>query len=199
MPKLTANVPRAISWMHQANILAVVEGLQEDQPHLLKVLLADFGEAKQLTQVRPPHTLLPTEGRADRLQLPGVAESMTRVIASAAGTPLYMAPEMLDEEEAKTPKVCVCQRKAVLSVCQCVCQRPSSVSPSDCCHTTRIEQADVFSAGVVVIELSTGEYPKPGPSMRRVGALPTVLCCLRCSAKQEKGSARVRGAKKGTG
>ena len=52
-------------------------------------------------------TLLTAEWRADRLQLPGfMAQSMSRVMASAAGTPLYMAPEMLDEEEAKTPKVC---------------------------------------------------------------------------------------------
>jgi serine/threonine protein kinase len=59
------------------NILVVVEGDQ-----LRKVLLADFGEAKQLTQ------------------------SMTRAMASVAGTPLYMAPEMREEEEAITPKVC---------------------------------------------------------------------------------------------
>ena len=37
----------------------MVEGLQEGQPQLLKVLLADFGEAKQLTQVRT--ALLPVE------------------------------------------------------------------------------------------------------------------------------------------
>ena len=38
----------------QANILAVVDGLEEAAeapPQLRKVLLADFGEAKQLTQV----------------------------------------------------------------------------------------------------------------------------------------------------
>ena len=45
---------------HQANILAMVEGLEEGQPQLLKVLLADFGEAKQLSQVRAA-SLLPTE------------------------------------------------------------------------------------------------------------------------------------------
>ena len=56
-----------------ANILVVVERGQ-----LIKVLLADFGEAKQLTA------------------------SMSRV--SGAGTPVYMAPEMGEEDEAKTPK-----------------------------------------------------------------------------------------------
>ena len=38
----------------------MVEGLQEGQPQLLKVLLADFGEAKQLSQVRAA-SLLATE------------------------------------------------------------------------------------------------------------------------------------------
>jgi serine/threonine protein kinase len=85
-----------------ANILAVVE-----EQTLLKVLLADFGEAKQL--------------------------SMTRAAASIAGTPLYMAPEMREEEEAKSPK------------------------------------ADVFSAGVVAVELNTGCVPKPGPEAKKVG------------------------------
>ena len=37
----------------------MVEGLEEGQPQLLKVLLADFGEAKQLSQVRTA-SLLPT-------------------------------------------------------------------------------------------------------------------------------------------
>ena len=64
------------------NILAVV-----DEAQLIKVLLADFGEAKQLTQ------------------------SMTRARASIAGTPLYMAPEMREADEDKSPKVC-CKRSA---------------------------------------------------------------------------------------
>ena len=38
----------------------MVEGLEEGQPQLLKVLLADFGEAKQLSQVRAA-SLLATE------------------------------------------------------------------------------------------------------------------------------------------
>ena len=59
-----------------ANILAV---LDQGGKELSKVLLADFGEAKQLTR------------------------SMSRV--SAAGTPVYMAPEMKEEEEElKSPK-----------------------------------------------------------------------------------------------
>ena len=85
-----------------ANILAVVEEMQ-----LRKVLLADFGEAKQL--------------------------SMTRAAATIAGTPLYMAPEMREEEESKSPK------------------------------------AGVFSAGVVAVELNTGQMPRPGPEARKVG------------------------------
>ena len=83
-----------------ANILAVVE-----EQRLLKVLLADFGEAKQLTR------------------------SMSRV--SGAGTPVYMAPEMTEEDDAKGPKV------------------------------------DVFSAGVVAVELNTGQSPNPGPQHRK--------------------------------
>jgi serine/threonine protein kinase len=83
-----------------ANILVVVVGIT-----LVKVLLADFGEAKQLSQ------------------------SMSRV--SAAGTPVYMAPEMKEEEDAKTPK------------------------------------ADVFSAGVVAVELNTGMAPRPGPEVKK--------------------------------
>jgi serine/threonine protein kinase len=60
---------------------------------LVKVLVADFGEAKKLTQ------------------------TMTKVQGKMAGTPVYMAPEMRGEDDAKGPK------------------------------------ADVFSAGVVAIEL----------------------------------------------
>ena len=87
-----------------ANILAVVEGSR-----LIKVLLADFGESKQLTA------------------------TMTRVAGTAAGTPLYMAPEMGEEDDAKGPK------------------------------------ADVFSAGVVLIETNTGQIPNPGPAKRKEG------------------------------
>ena len=87
-----------------ANILVVVESGM-----LVKVLLADFGESKQLTM------------------------TMTRVAGTAAGTPLYMAPEMALEEVAKGPK------------------------------------ADVFSAGVVMVELNTGTQPNPGPAMRQQG------------------------------
>jgi serine/threonine protein kinase len=87
-----------------ANILAVVDGSR-----LTKVLLADFGESKQLTA------------------------TMTRVAGTAAGTPLYMAPEMGQEEDAKGSK------------------------------------ADVFSAGVVLIETNTGQLPNPGPTKRKEG------------------------------
>ena len=85
-----------------ANILAVVES-----ERLEKILLADFGEAKQLTR------------------------SMSRV--SGAGTPVYMAPEMGEADEAKGPK------------------------------------ADVFSAGVVAVEMSSGKSPNPGPALRKQG------------------------------
>ena len=78
-----------------------------EEQRLLKVLLADFGEAKQLTR------------------------SMSRV--SGAGTPVYMAPEMGEEDEVKGPKV------------------------------------DVFSAGVVAVELNTGKSPNPGPAWRKQG------------------------------
>ena len=61
-----------------ANILAIVEPGEKQELLLHKILLADFGEAKQLTQ------------------------SMSRV--SGAGTPVYMAPEMGQEDEAKGPK-----------------------------------------------------------------------------------------------
>ena len=89
-----------------ANILAVVE---RGSTQLSKVLLADFGESKQLTL------------------------TMTRVVGTAAGTPLYQAPEMGEEEEAKGPK------------------------------------ADVFSAGIVMLEVNTGRQPNPGPAKRRQG------------------------------
>jgi hypothetical protein len=89
-----------------ANILAVVEA---GATTLSKVLLADFGESKQLTM------------------------TMTRAVGTAAGTPLYQAPEMGMEEEAKGPK------------------------------------ADVFSAGIVVVEVNTGRQPNPGPSKRLQG------------------------------
>ena len=64
------------------NILAVV-----DEAQLIKVLLADFGEAKQLTQ------------------------SMTRAQTHGVGTLIYMAPEMREADEDKGPKVC-CKRFA---------------------------------------------------------------------------------------
>ena len=60
-----------------ANVLAVVKPADFV---LQKVLLADFGLAKQLSQ------------------------SITRMHGSAAGTPLYQAPEMREEEEAKGPR-----------------------------------------------------------------------------------------------
>jgi hypothetical protein len=85
-----------------ANILAVVT-----EGQLVKVLLADFGEAKQVTR--------------------------TMTVRTMAGTPIYMAPEMRDVEVRKGPK------------------------------------ADVFSAGVVMIEMSTGFTPNPGPETRREG------------------------------
>jgi serine/threonine protein kinase len=87
------------------NILAMV---QEAEGLLTKVLLADFGEAKQLTQTH-----------------------VSRV--SGAGTPVYQAPEMRSEEDAKTPK------------------------------------ADVFSAGVVMAEVSSGRSPNPGPEFTGSG------------------------------
>ena len=90
-----------------ANILAVVEDGQ-----LVKVLLADFGESKQLTM------------------------TMTRAAGTMAGTPLYMAPEMHEEEDAKGSK------------------------------------ADVFSAGVVLVEMGSGRQPNPGPQVRRRQLVP---------------------------
>ena len=86
------------------NILAVVE-----EGRLVKVLLADFGEAKQLSQ------------------------AMTHIHGTMAGTPIYMAPEMRGEDDAKGPK------------------------------------ADVFSAGIVAVEISTQRQPNPGPEMQRQG------------------------------
>jgi serine/threonine protein kinase len=85
-----------------ANILAVVT-----EGRLVNVLLADFGEAKQVTR--------------------------TMHVWTMAGSPIYMAPEMWDEELRKGPK------------------------------------ADVFSAGVVMIEMSARSTPNPGPETRREG------------------------------
>ena len=90
-----------------ANILAMIESGQ-----LVKVLLADFGESKQLTM------------------------TMTRAAGTVAGTPLYMAPEMHEEEDAKGSK------------------------------------ADVFSAGVVLVEMGSGRQPNPGPQVRRRQLVP---------------------------
>ena len=90
-----------------ANILTVTENGQ-----LVKILLADFGESKQLTM------------------------TMTRAAGTVAGTPLYMAPEMHEEDDAKGPK------------------------------------ADVFSAGVVLIEMGSGRQPNPGPQIRRRQLVP---------------------------
>lgn len=87
-----------------ANILVVVT-----DGSLVKVLLADFGESKQLTA------------------------TMTHVVGTVAGTPSYMAPEMWEADDAKGPK------------------------------------ADVFSAGVVLIETNTGQTPNPGPAKRKEG------------------------------
>jgi hypothetical protein len=86
------------------NILVVVE-----HGKLAKVLLADFGESKQLT------------------------ETMSRAAGTAAGAPVYMAPEMAAEEDSKGPK------------------------------------ADIFSAGVVLVEVNTGRRPAPGPALRKQG------------------------------
>jgi serine/threonine protein kinase len=99
-----ATVPMIHRDVKPANILVVLH-----TGELQKVLLTDFGEAKQM------------------------AQSMTRAAASVAGTPLYMAPEMREAEDAKTPK------------------------------------ADVFSAGVTIVELSTSKPPAPGPELRRIG------------------------------
>jgi len=90
-----------------ANILTVTENGQ-----LVKILLADFGESKQLTM------------------------TMTRAAGTVAGTPLYMAPEMHEEDDAKGPK------------------------------------ADVFSAGVVLVEMGSGRQPNPGPERRRRQLVP---------------------------
>ena len=90
-----------------ANILVVVEG-----GTLTKVLLADFGESKQLTR------------------------TMTRIAGTVAGSPAYMAPDMREADEPTGPK------------------------------------ADVFSAGIVLIEVASGRQPNPGPEMRRRRAVP---------------------------
>jgi hypothetical protein len=99
-----AEVPLIHRDIKPPNILALVE-----RARLVKVLLADFGEAKQLTQ------------------------TMTHVRGTMAGTPVYMAPEMRGEDDAKGPK------------------------------------ADVFSAGVVAVELSAQQQPRPGPETQRRG------------------------------
>ena len=89
-----------------ANVLVViVDGM------LQKILVTDFGEAKQLTQTMTHRALAGTQ----------------------AGTPLYMAPEMREADEEKGPK------------------------------------ADVFSAGVLAIEISTRKAPNPGPEMVKEG------------------------------
>ena len=97
-----ATVPMIHRDVKPANILVRVH-----DETLEKVLLADFGEAKQLTR--------------------------TMTVRTMAGTPIYMAPEMREEDDAKGPK------------------------------------ADVFSGGVVMVEMSTGTGPNPGPEMRKEG------------------------------
>eukprot|EP01046_Picozoa_sp_COSAG06_P026390 COSAG06_NODE_2268_length_7202_cov_2.299592_6_plen_478_part_00 len=96
-----------------ANILIVLSRVVANggAQRLSKVALTDFGESKGLEG-------LTTRGRA----------------ATAAGTPLYAAPEMADDQEQKGPS------------------------------------ADVFSAGVVLLEMSTGRRPQPGPQHSRDAA-----------------------------
>ena len=101
-----ATVPIIHRDIKPANILIVVN--QEHE--LVKALLADFGEAKQLNR--------------------------TVTVRTVAGTPVYMAPENREDEAARSPKL------------------------------------DVFSAGVVVVEMSSGVPPNPGPEMRQRVAVP---------------------------
>jgi serine/threonine protein kinase len=101
-----ATVPIIHRDIKPANMLIVVS----QQRELVKALVADFGEAKQLNQ--------------------------TMNMRSVAGTPVYMAPENREGEAAKSPKM------------------------------------DVFSAGVVVVEMSSGVLPNPGPEMRQRMAVP---------------------------
>lgn len=104
-----ATLPMIHRDVKPANILARVQDSQ-----LQKVLLADFGEAKELTR--------------------------TMTVRTMAGTPVYMAPEMAAEADAKGPK------------------------------------CDVFSAGVVMVEMSAGAPPRPRPrtaaGWERLGDLP---------------------------
>ena len=92
----------------------------------------------------------------------------SRAMASAAGTPLYQAPEMGEEEEAKTPKVRVVQTNpATWHSADCPCFIPHP--PSSSLLHSRHNQVDVFSAGVVIVELNTGKCPQPGPNKIREG------------------------------
>lgn len=101
-----ATVPIIHRDIKPANVLIVVS----QQRELMKALVADFGEAKQLSQTMKTRTV--------------------------AGTPVYMAPENREDEAAKSPKM------------------------------------DVFSAGVVLVEMSSGVAPNPGPEMRQRMAVP---------------------------
>ena len=107
-----AKIPLIHRDIKPANILAVIRDGSLD-----KVLVADFGEAKLLTQ------------------------TMTRsvVVGTQAGTPLYMAPEMREANEEKGPK------------------------------------ADVFSAGVLAIEMNIQQAPCPGPELMRQGRRRVVV------------------------
>ena len=78
--------------------------------------MQDFGEAQQL-----------------RRKLSG---SLSSGRGTIAGSPVYMAPEMRDADEAVSPK------------------------------------ADVFSAGVVVMEVGSGLRPNPGAEMKSRQAVP---------------------------
>ena len=93
--------------MKPANILVVVHDLRVE-----KCLLADFGEAKEMQR------------------------TLTNAIGTKAGTPVYMAPEMREDDDRKTCK------------------------------------ADVFSAGVVLVEMSSGARPRPSAEQRKVGRPP---------------------------